>query len=606
MGTNQTPTGIDDALATALATSFQLQRSAVDVISVKAAVAAMFRPENARRLEVEALWSSSSLSRRTAVRSSLEPALETEFQLLLPEGSGMTVDQALAAVNSVKEDPEPLIPLLTEVIENYGLATGENVSLRFTSPSSQRVESVFVASRWGPCGGDAVCNDLEIPLRYREVWCAKVPDLATVRPDGFCGLNKPSSSQPCPDHLTRPPTCGWQISSWSSCRSATAVCHGEGMQEREVVCLSNSAEGCSGPEPARRRECQCLITVTGEGQGPDADSGSSSDETSILVILPAVLGSLAGACCCCICLLLCLTKRGQKKVAVQDPKERSENTEEPLTPESPSSRPAVGELLAECERRQISTKGCLERADLEELLQEPEPPSLRKAATAPPLDRPSSPMSPSRVGHFPSPEDHSPSHTRNEPEPVLTCARPSPSGTSDVSTRQSGSPISSKSSTGRYDGSVATPSSQELHQKIPAPPVAAAVPGAVPAAAPPVAPGPASPERKPKASPSRSSSAKRDSKDKPKPPPLSELADQTNPEATGSPLRSSTATWTSSPSRSPTRSRTTLGGLATSSRPASRPSGAAGRSLQRSQTSPGGALRPTTAPSSAPSSSGRH
>lgn len=62
---------------------------------------------------------------------------------------------------------------------------------------------------------------------------------------------------------------------------------------------------------------------------------------------------------------------------------------------------------------------------------------------------------------------------------------------------------------GRYDGSVATPSSQELHQKIPAPPVAAAVPGAVPAAAPPVAPGPASPERKPKASPSRSSSAKR-------------------------------------------------------------------------------------------------
>eukprot|EP00913_Durusdinium_trenchii_P022209 g20869.t1 len=457
----------------------------------------MFRPENARRLEVEALWSSSSLSRRTAVRSSLEPALETEFQLLLPEGSGMTVDQALAAVNSVKEDPEPLIPLLTEVIENYGLATGENVSLRFTSPSSQRVESVFVASRWGPCGGDAVCNDLEIPLRYREVWCAKVPDLATVRPDGFCGLNKPSSSQPCPDHLMRPPTCGWQISSWSSCRSATAVCHGEGMQEREVVCLSNSAEGCSGPEPARRRECQCLITVTGEGQGPDADSGSSSDETSILVILPAVLGSLAGACCCCICLLLCLTKRGQKKVAVQDPKERSENTEEPLTPESPSSRPA---------------------------------------------DRPSSPMSPSRVGHFPSPEDHSPSHTRNEPEPVLTCARPSPSGTSDVSTRQSGSPISSKSSTGRYDGSVATPSSQELHQKIPAPPVAAAVPGAVPAAAPPVAPGPASPERKPKASPSRSSSAKRDSKDKPKPPPLSELADQTNPEATGSPLRSSTAT----------------------------------------------------------------
>lgn len=264
VGTNQTPAGIDDALAVALADSFQMQRSSVEVRSVKAAVAAMFGPI-ARRLEAasgEALENADADPRRAQRAASLEPALETEFQILLPEGSQVTVDQALEAIQAVRQDPEVLLPVLGKVVENYGLTARENVSLRFTMPSADRVESVFVASLWGDCAGGAVCSNLLIPLRSRAVWCARVSDLAAREADGFCSGAKPRSQEPCPEGIPRPPACGWQISNWSSCRAASEPCNGQGLQRREAVCLSVPPGECGGIPPETERECQCLMDAT--------------------------------------------------------------------------------------------------------------------------------------------------------------------------------------------------------------------------------------------------------------------------------------------------------------------------------------------------------
>lgn len=105
----------------------------------------------------------------------------------------MSVEQAMQKVNLVREDPEALLPVMGSVVETFGLATRQNaarnasdfdgfqwlfmaqkaferafraeVSLRFTSPEANQVQSVFVASVWGRCGGDFACSEQLIPLR---------------------------------------------------------------------------------------------------------------------------------------------------------------------------------------------------------------------------------------------------------------------------------------------------------------------------------------------------------------------------------------------------------------------------------------------------------
>lgn len=551
VGTNQTPAGIDDALAVALADSFQMQRSSVEVLSVKAAVAAMFGPI-ARRLEAasgEALENADADPRRAQRAASLEPALETEFQILLPEGSQVTVDQALEAIQAVRQDPEVLLPVLGKVVENYGLTARENVSLRFTMPSADRVESVFVASLWGDCAGGAVCSNLLIPLRSRAVWCARVSDLAAREADGFCSGAKPRSQEPCPEGILRPPACGWQISNWSSCRAASEPCNGQGLQRREAVCLSVPPGECGGIPPETERECQCLmdatVTLTPRhvaGDGPGTADGS--------ILLPSILGSLLGLGCCCLaCLCGRSGRSGRRKVKVDV---RPESTE------APTPRKAVTELLAECEKRQISSKD-LENSE-----------TLRKIAAAPRIDRPSSLVSPSRIQHCPSQDDGS-----EETRPVKPRASPSASevSTQHGSSGSSGSPMSSKSSRG-------------LERPLePAPPdLSAAAPA------------------------SRTSS--KAPKEVPKPPPLlpeletpMEASQSLRPSSSSCssphPLRK-TATWSSnvatpSTSRS-TRSRTTLSHLADTSR-ARVEAPEAPRRMQRSMTERAGPPgRPGTSP----------
>lgn len=554
VGTNQTPAGIDDALAVALAESFQMQRSSVEVLSVKAAVAVMFRPI-ARRLEAplgdSVETASDPTDPRRALRSaaSFEPALETDFQILLPEGSEVTVDEALEAIQAVCQDPQPLLPVLGEVVENYGLTARENVSLRFTMPSADRVESVFVASLWGDCAGGAVCSNLPIPLRSRAVWCARVSDLAAREPDSFCSGAKPRSSEPCPEGVPRPPSCGWQVSNWSSC-AASGPCTGRGLQRREAVCLSIPPGDC-GVTPETERECQCLMDATvtltplvaGEGLSTEADES---------ILLPSILGSLFGLGCCCCLACLCGRRKGRKvKVDVR--------------PESTEAAPhkAVAELLAECEIRQISTKGCLERQDLEDLLKDSENSQLESSVTTREVaatpsqrgDRPSSPVSPSRIQHCPALEDDGSEETK---------PRASPSA-SDVSTQRpsGGSPMSSKSSTG-LDRSLERPLERPPESPLAAVTSSKAAKAAVPKV----------PELLPEVLDT----------------PWLEASQSLRPSSSSRsknphPLRK-TATWSSnvatpSSSRSPTRSRTTLSHLANTSRAADPP---APPRMQRSMT----------------------
>ena len=39
--------------------------------------------------------------------------------------------------------------------------------------------------------------------RYRDVWCARVDDLAKAEPDGFCAGQRPRTAEPCPDTMDR-------------------------------------------------------------------------------------------------------------------------------------------------------------------------------------------------------------------------------------------------------------------------------------------------------------------------------------------------------------------------------------------------------------------
>ena len=39
--------------------------------------------------------------------------------------------------------------------------------------------------------------------RYRDVWCARVDDLAKAEPDGFCAGARPRTAEPCPDSMER-------------------------------------------------------------------------------------------------------------------------------------------------------------------------------------------------------------------------------------------------------------------------------------------------------------------------------------------------------------------------------------------------------------------
>eukprot|EP00435_Cladocopium_sp_Y103_P023932 s1479_g5.t2 len=514
---------------------------------------AMFGPIGGRRMveapSDEVLENTAADPRRALRAASLEPALETDFQILLPEGSEVTVDQALETLQALRQDPEVLLPVLGEVMETYGLTTRENVSLRFTMPSAARVESVFVASLWGDCAGGAVCSNLLVPLRYRDVWCARVADLASVEPDAFCSGAKPRSSEPCPEGIQRPPVCGWQISNWSSCMAVVEPCNGQGVQRREAVCLSVPPDEC-GEAPETQRECQCVagatVTLT-----PLAGEGTQADDS---ILLPSILGSLLGLGCCCCCLAF-LCGRRKAKVTV-----RPESLE--AAQETTPTRKAVAELLAECEERQISTKGCLERQDLEDLLKESknsqfESSTLRElgASPSPRIERPSSPMSPSRIQHCPvAAEDQSQDDESdvNRPKP-----RASPHG-SEVSTHQSGSPISSKSSTGLERPPSVTPDSPVASQTSPKAKEVPKPPPLVPELL--EAPMEASPSLRPSSSSSRSSPH---------------------------PSLRKTATWsernvaTPSSSRSPTRSRTTLGHLADTSRAAAP---AAPRRMQRSMT----------------------
>lgn len=40
-------------------------------------------------------------------------------------------------------------------------------------------------------------------VRYRDVWCARVDDLAKAEPDGFCAGVRPRTAEPCPDSMER-------------------------------------------------------------------------------------------------------------------------------------------------------------------------------------------------------------------------------------------------------------------------------------------------------------------------------------------------------------------------------------------------------------------
>ncbi|CAJ1333794.1 unnamed protein product, partial [Effrenium voratum] len=431
VGTNQTPAGLERDLGEALAGVLQLEARAVAVVSMKAAVAAMFFP--GRALQAEA---------RRAQMTVLEPALETEFQILLPLGSSMTVSEALAAVSALKGDPQPLRLPLAEVVEAYGLVPRENVSLRLTSPSAARVESAFVTSRWGPCAGGAVCTNVVVPLRWREVWCAKLPDLASSVAEGFCSGPRPSVSEPC---LERLPTCGWVVSNWSICHSSDGCPNGQGIQEREVSCLSDQADGCSETKPGAERACQCVMKK--HRRYPQ------------------------------------IRLKSRMKAKKVGPKERSEAWEEKseysrahTTGRLPdnwteaeqrcivagahdtSSRKTVAELRAECEQRGLSTKGCLERRDLEKLLEgqitrpQAEQGSVNLPLAEPQMmdlpDRPSSPASPARVQHIAAEEENE----EEDNEPVVLPANKRPAGartTSESSTLSgSSSSTSQKSSEG--------------------------------------------------------------------------------------------------------------------------------------------------------------
>ncbi|CAJ1423970.1 unnamed protein product, partial [Effrenium voratum] len=480
VGTNQTPAGLERDLGEALAGVLQLEARAVAVVSMKAAVAAMFFP--GRALQAEA---------RRAQMTVLEPALETEFQILLPLGSSMTVSEALAAVSALKGDPQPLRLPLAEVVEAYGLVPRENVSLRLTSPSAARVESAFVTSRWGPCAGGAVCTNVVVPLRWREVWCAKLPDLASSVAEGFCSGPRPSVSEPC---LERLPTCGWVVSNWSICHSSDGCPSGQGIQEREVSCLSDQADGCSETKPGAERACQCVMSVVQEeAQALPADSPEEPHEgDGMSMLLPSILGVGTLCCCCLLGLLGLVSCRSAKKVG---PKEKSEAWEEKSETRPPeysrahttgrlpdncnwteaaeisessriaaseaedtSSRKTVAELRAECEQRGLSTKGCLERRDLEKLLEgqitrpQAEQGSVNLPLAEPQMmdlpDRPSSPASPARVQHIAAEEENE----EEDNEPVVLPANKRPAGartTSESSTLSgSSSSTSQKSSEG--------------------------------------------------------------------------------------------------------------------------------------------------------------
>eukprot|EP00434_Breviolum_minutum_P005724 symbB.v1.2.005042.t1/scaffold291.1/size238869/7 len=423
--------------------------------------------------------------------------------------------------------------------------------------------------------GGAICSTLLVPLRYRDVWCARVDDLAKAEPDGFCAGQRPRTAEPCPDTMDRPPPCGWQISNWSRCMATNEICNGEGIQTRKANCLAIPPDDC-GAEPMTQRECQCVMD-TSLTYGPSVAVASEDLDSSIFVVLPSILGGVVGLVCCCLC-LLCLCSRRGKKVDVMDA--RSETAEVPSTPTTPS-RLAVADLLAECEKRQISTKGCLERSDLEDLLKDSEtsePHVLREVARSSsslaPKDRPSSPMSPSRIQHLPSAKEEE--EQEDVAVPCVEKPRPSPSGNSVTwqfcLERLPSTP----------DSGAATVS--PVHPATPAPaapagpkPVTLDAPAA-PAPEAPMASAPAILATEPAPAAKRSSSKK--AKNSSKPPPLvPELVDAPMEAPATRPSTSQlrkTATWTSnvstpSNSRSPTRSRSTLGQLAETSRPPSSP-----------------------------------
>eukprot|EP00434_Breviolum_minutum_P035112 symbB.v1.2.031082.t2/scaffold3512.1/size84356/3 len=128
-------------------------------------------------------------------------------------------------------------------------------------------------------------------------------------------------------------------------------------------------------------------------------------------------------------------------------------------------------------------------------------------------DRPSSPMSPSRIQHLPSAKE-----AEDVAVPCVEKPRPSPSGNSEVSTRHSGSPLSSKSSTG-LERLPSTPDSGAATVSPVQPATSAPAAPAAPAPEAPMASAPAMLATEPAAPAAKRSSSKK-AKNSPKPPPL--------------------------------------------------------------------------------------
>lgn len=331
VGTNVTPPGISASLQAELAATFGMDLDAVEVLSIKAALAAMFYP--GRSLSDEELGPSARRTQMTV----MEPALETDFQLLLPvaeEETSMTVDEAMDAISAVSDSPEPLSSRMGQVLESFGLMSRQNVSLRLTRPSTRTVQSVFVTSEWSPCGGeDAACVSPS-PLRYRDVWCATLDDLASRRAEGLCAGSAPTHQEPCPPGMPRPPLCGWHLSPWSPCLSELRgpgnpweeeeeFCNvsGVGLQYREVRCLSPEGDlACSGSTPRSQRACQC-VAPTMQAEAPQALADMPESESMSLGMVAAA--SSAGAlllCCCACCCAAALRGKGPVKVAAEPEK----------------------------------------------------------------------------------------------------------------------------------------------------------------------------------------------------------------------------------------------------------------------------------------------